>query len=113
MQTNGTSVTHELSTAGTGSELVEIIDLRRLFELTGVDTFDFVKMDVEGAELDILCGCADEELRRMRAISLEWHYSTQELGPVLERLRRLGFQATPEFSGRRPKYLKARLLANA
>ncbi len=97
-----------LSTArslGDSGEEVECVDLRRAFELTGVKRFDFVKMDVEGAELQILNGCTDDELRRIGALAVEWHHSASELNLTVARLRCLGFEAEGK-----NRFLRARLV---
>jgi phthiocerol/phenolphthiocerol synthesis type-I polyketide synthase E len=110
MEVQGASVTHALRTAeATGTDKVEVIDMSRVFELAGVERFDFLKMDVEGAELDILGATSDEQLRRIGAIAMEWHYSERESESLVGRLRGLGFEVTPQFSTGSAKYLKARL----
>ena len=77
------------------TEAVECVDWDRLFEMTGVERFDFVKMDIEGAELEILRATTDERLRRIRALSMEWHHSAEELESLAARLRALGFEVNP------------------
>jgi hypothetical protein len=53
-------------------------------------------MDIEGAELDVLSDCTDEELTKIKQITIEFHdFLYPEQRPVViavfERLRRLGF----------------------
>jgi FkbM family methyltransferase len=109
---HGGSTEFALSSNGSGgangSERVECVDLDRVFELAGVDEFDFVKMDIEGAERDILAASSDAQLRRMRALSLEWHHPRAELETLAERFRRLGFRAEIEIVDGHVTYLKAR-----
>jgi FkbM family methyltransferase len=95
----GSSVEYSLGTAGDQSEKVECVEWDDLFRLAGLDCFDFVKMDIEGAERDILAACSDKQLRRMRALSLEWHHSTEELEALADRFRGLGFDAQAHFVG--------------
>jgi FkbM family methyltransferase len=94
--------------SGNGSERVECVDLDRVFALAGVEEFDFVKMDIEGAERDILARCSDAQLKRMRALSLEWHHPRAELETLAERFRRLGFKAEIEIVDGHVTYRKAR-----
>lgn len=98
---------YSLSSAGPWTEQVECVDLKRLFELTAVENFDFVKIDIEGAEREIINECPDELLCRMRALSLEWHHSWEELGALVRRLETIGFLAERVKHGR-VLYLKAR-----
>jgi FkbM family methyltransferase len=91
----GASVEYSLSEAGPATEQVECVDLWRVFELTGVDTFDFVKIDIEGAERELLSASSDDLLKRMNALSLEWHHSWKELEALAERFRAVGFRAEP------------------
>jgi FkbM family methyltransferase len=59
---------------GDSAEEVRCINLTDVFALAQVDRFDFVKIDVEGAELQILNGCTDDQLRRIGALAAEWHH---------------------------------------
>jgi FkbM family methyltransferase len=83
-----TSVTHTL--AKMGGQRVELVSLGRAVEICGGDV-DFLKMDVEGAEREILLGCPDTVLRRVRTISMEWHYPVADAEILAKRLRGLGF----------------------
>lgn len=82
----------EYSTANDGapagkSEQVRCVDLETLFELCAVDEFDLAKIDIEGAELGLLDAATDDQLRRFRALVLEWHYSWDALKQVATRFR--------------------------
>jgi FkbM family methyltransferase len=89
------------------SERVECVDLERVFELTGVECFDLVKMDIEGIEREILTQCPDHLLLRMRALVIEWHHSWEELEALAARFRKLGFLAEPTLLQGHIRYLRA------
>ena len=80
--------------------------------LTGTNWIDFVKMDIEGAELEVLSSCTDEQLFGIGALSLEWHYSMDELQPVADRFRRLGFEVTVQLINNQ-RHLKAQQKSKA
>ena len=103
----GSSVEHALGTDTSNSTRVECTDLEGVFELAGVERFDFVKMDIEGAEAEIFARCTDEQLRRMGALAIEWHYPIPELQALGERLRNIGFEAKIEILPGNIRYLKA------
>jgi len=103
----GTAQEYSLGAIGPSTEQVECVDLRKVFELTAVENFDFVKIDIEGAERDIINQCPDVLLSRIRALSLEWHHSWEELGALVERFRKMGFGAE-RTNHDRVLYLKAR-----
>jgi FkbM family methyltransferase len=90
------------------SEEVRCIDLDRLFEIVCDDAIDFLKMDVEGAELTVLGGAGDEQLRQIGALSVEWHHPMEALVSFADRLRHLGFIAETDVADGNVRYLKAR-----
>jgi len=61
---------------GFKSFTVKTISLDQLMENTQTDTIDFLKLDIEGAEYEVLKNC--QKLDHIRQISMEWHH-----GPVL------------------------------
>lgn len=76
---------------GTGTE----VEQRRLSELLDGNV-DLVKLDVEGAEEDVLADLADSgALERVEQLIVEYHHQLDPaadfLGAFLERLRRHGF----------------------
>lgn len=81
-------------------ERVEALSLVDLFERQKLETVDFLKMDCEGAEYEILENASDATLARINVVSMEFHdrkspkYNAEWL---LARLRRAGF-STKKFS---------------
>lgn len=59
--------------AGDSTITVDAVTLADVFEQHRVDRCDLLKLDVEGAEYDILQGATDDVLRRVRRIVLEYH----------------------------------------
>ena len=105
----GTAVEWSLnSDAGAVCEEVNCIDLDHLFDIVDDDAIDFLKMDVEGVELDVLGSAADEQLRRIGVLSVEWHHSSESLVPLVNRLRQLEFDAGIEVADGNVRYLKAK-----
>jgi FkbM family methyltransferase len=104
----GSSVEHSLSANSADGQKIECVDLSRVFELAGVTRFDFAKIDVEGAELEIFDLCPNDILRRIRAMAVEWHHSVEALQALRERLRKIGFEAEITVLPPNIRYLKAR-----
>lgn len=104
----GTAAEWSLSGGSEGiCEEVECIDLARLIDLVERRPIDFMKVDVEGAELDLLENASDRQLRLIGALSVEWHHSSERAQPLLHRLQRVGFRAGLEVLDGNVRYLKA------
>jgi FkbM family methyltransferase len=56
------------------TETIEVMTLERLFEDYGLDEVEMCKMDCEGGEVEAILAASDETLRRMRRISMEYHF---------------------------------------
>jgi FkbM family methyltransferase len=60
------------------------------------DKIDFLKIDVEGAEIKVLEGISDENLGKINKIAIEWHKFLFDdenlLDTIINRLHPLGFQ---------------------
>jgi FkbM family methyltransferase len=61
------------SASGFSAEKVRVLSLATLLEESGFDEVDFMKVDCEGAEYDFFAGAREEDLQRIRALSLEFH----------------------------------------
>ena len=78
-------------------ESVEVISLATLFERFRIGRCDYLKLDCEGAEFEIILEADSSLLNRVQRIVMEYHdhlsnkYSHVDL---LERLKILGFQAS-------------------
>jgi FkbM family methyltransferase len=93
--------------AGEGGHPVPAIAMSRLVErYAGPDGIDFIKMDVEGAEKEILSKCTDWSCR-VRCISVEVHppYTVEE---CTADLRRLGFHVHLKSAAREPRVVGIR-----
>jgi FkbM family methyltransferase len=77
--------------AATGTAVARRVDVRRLSRLLPARV-DLLKIDVEGAEGEVLADVA-EHLGRVRALFVEWHSRRGQagLGTAIERLEGAGF----------------------
>jgi FkbM family methyltransferase len=110
----GEFILHESPHLG-GSSLIEFNDalnkypvrtytLNYLFEVGMVDKIDFLKVDIEGAEQHAMMGISDENLMKVRNISMEYHnaqfnYNDELRNDLINRLVRLGFNSYLLFCG--------------
>ena len=52
---------------------VNAVTLKRAIELTGEDSIDLVKMDIEGAEFDVISSISDGVFEKVNAFIIEYH----------------------------------------
>jgi hypothetical protein len=76
------------------SERVIIIGINEIFE--GMDCkIDFMKIDIEGGEVDVLSAIKDEHLSSLRCLSAEFHKTYNEFesfqSEFTDRMYNLGF----------------------
>jgi 31-O-methyltransferase len=81
-------------------ELVDCITLKQAVDLCGVEVVDFLKLDVEGAELEIVESADAITWRRIEKVALEYHdfFRPGCRKGVLDCLRRNGF-GEPRITG--------------
>lgn len=77
---------------------VRTYTLNHLFETGLIDKIDFLKIDIEGAELLALEGISDENLMKVKTISMEYHHSHFQWDEnlrtnMIKRLNNLGFNS--------------------
>jgi FkbM family methyltransferase len=78
---------------------VEALDLSDLARRIGADQIDILKLDLEGAEYDVLRGASDSMLEPFKQIFVEFHhhavsrYRPQDTWRIVERLRSMGLVA--------------------
>lgn len=99
LDVSGSPVAFSLMTSSSAAsrESVDVISLATLFERFGIDRCDYLKLDCEGAEFEIILESDPSLLNRIHRIVMEYHdhlsnkYSHVDL---LERLKILGFQVS-------------------
>lgn len=96
-----------------GAESVKAITLADIFDRFGVRTCDFLKLDCEGAEYDILYNTPPDYLKRIRKIVLEYHAQSEKqttAGKLAAYLESHGFEIVDftDFVGFDAGFLKAR-----
>jgi len=79
---------------------VPSITLRALLAQLNIESVDLLKMDIEGAEIDVLNECPDDLLCRVKQITVEFHdfnglISRESAVGVIDRLHQLGFHVFP------------------
>jgi FkbM family methyltransferase len=85
---------HSLYRHGPHARLVRVLSLMDLFESSGISECSLLKIDCEGAEMEIFKTAPDGLLKRVSAISLEYHldtYPPEKLEMFRTRIERLGF----------------------
>lgn len=85
------TVAHSLFGTSNRTFRVTCTTLGRILEEHGLERVDFLKLDCEGAEVEILQSLADAHLLRIRQVVME-SAEDAAMAPVVERLRRLGFE---------------------
>jgi FkbM family methyltransferase len=84
------------------SNYVPSITLDKLFEDGIVDRIDFLKIDCEGSEKQVLLGVSDQNLDKIRKISMEFHMShltESDSQNIINRLTAHGFRSFQLFLG--------------
>lgn len=69
---------------------VECLSIPALFLVGKLRKIDFLKMDIEGAEIEVLTSLPDEYFMKIRNIAFEYHNMLFRGNSLIEVLRRLG-----------------------
>jgi FkbM family methyltransferase len=84
------------------SERVIIIGINDIFENIGTK-IDFMKIDIEGDEVDVLTSITDKNLSTLRCLSAEFHKSYEEFDlfqeQFVQRMNNLGFKSFVLYHG--------------
>jgi hypothetical protein len=84
------------------SNYCPIVPVDFLFSQGVLEKIDFLKIDCEGAELDVIDGISDENLGKISKIALEFHanYLTEDDSEkIIQRLTGAGFRSFQLFLG--------------
>ena len=84
------------------SNYVPAVTIDSLFEENIIDRIDFLKIDCEGAEKQVLLGISDQNLSKVKKIALEFHLShltEADSQEIIERLTAHGFRSFQLFLG--------------
>ena len=78
-------------------ETVEAVRLQDPFQRYAIEACDFLKLDCEGAEYEIIGHLPVEIARSIRRVAMEYHAhdgrpKREQAGQLIGRLQRLGFQ---------------------
>jgi len=76
-----------------GGVAVQVNSLEQFLTETGISSADLLKMDIEGAEHEVLLNATQDTLRRFRRIALEYHPNGSS-DVLFEKLRSSGFTCT-------------------
>lgn len=95
----GGTMAYQLENIGRASALddfVVTIDINSLFEKNMIGKIDFMKMDIEGAEIECLQRISDSNLFSLRCLAVEFHRNIPGMDEFrdefLSRCNRLGFK---------------------
>jgi FkbM family methyltransferase len=77
---------------------VKTINLSRIFKENKIKKIDFLKMDCEGAEYEILLGCSKKDLDKIKKICLEYHNLSEKFNcfSLIKFLKYQGFDVSSE-----------------
>lgn len=71
---------------------IQAYSLESFMRMEGLETIDFLKMDIEGAEYEALLSAGMDTLKKVRRIGLEYHRDGHE--SLTEHLKKAGFAIT-------------------
>jgi FkbM family methyltransferase len=74
------------------SKMVPTTTLEKLFEETGWDEIDLLKIDIEGSEWEVLDSTSNHIFEITNKFLLEYHIPNERLYGVVDRMRNLGFK---------------------
>lgn len=79
-------------------EEIEVVSLREILGRAGIGRVDLMKVDIEGAELEMFDSASDEDLLRCTQITVEFHdflYPSHQpqVDAIRRRLQTIGFRA--------------------
>ena len=91
------SLKEQVNTMPAQAEEVEVITVKDLFDSYNLKNVDFLKLDIEGLETEVICGKGFEPVaKRIKAMVVEWHtWSGSNPSQLVTALSDYGFEVTP------------------
>lgn len=85
-----------------GSLKVKSVTLARMKETLNIDTIDFVKLDCEGAEGEIIKSLGQDGLKKINKMAIEFHdnHSVLSHEEILNELQNSGFKTSLKWDGK-------------
>jgi len=76
------------------TETIQVTTLEGVFDRFGLESVDVCKADCEGAEVEALLSASDDILRRIRCITMEYHFPSRiwDQKTFFSRLEQTGFK---------------------
>lgn len=87
-----TSTLSSLKVDKSGKVSVDAWDLKTLKSKHNIKDIDFLKMDIEGAEYEVINSWTEEDVKGIRMFLIEFHNNVQNL---IDKFQELGYYATP------------------
>jgi FkbM family methyltransferase len=78
---------------GVKKYIVRTVRINNIFDYFNIDHIDFLKMDIEGTEMDVLGTMTQETASRIKQLSIEVHITMDNRPPIKKRLEQLGYEA--------------------
>jgi FkbM family methyltransferase len=72
------SISHSFTRTGDDFDIVHCTDLNSFIETNNISQVDYLKMDCEGAEFEILYSIKDEIFKKIRYMCIEYHNYSQK-----------------------------------
>lgn len=78
------------------TEMVKVVTLEDLFKEYKLNVIDFLKIDVEGSEMDLICSESFAKVaKQIRSLSVEYHtWTNRNVGQLVQALEKYGFNVS-------------------
>mgnify|MGYP001586998714 CR=1 FL=1 len=88
------SLKPEVATPKLETETVQVVTIENLFKMLAIDHVDFMKLDVEGSEMEIICGVPFKNVcEKIDSLVVEYHqWSAINPMQLVNALRDLGYK---------------------
>lgn len=83
---------------------IESTTIEKMMIINGLEKIDFLKLDCEGSEGEILANVSEETISKIGSIAMEFHNNTSELNheEIVNKLQSVGFRTNIKWDGKSP-----------